>query len=49
MNPVLELRGITVPAQPRRIEVLLHADLFHQAQVLPEGADAGLLQAAAPP
>ena len=34
--------------QPAGVEVLLHAELLDQAQVLPEGADAGLLAAAGP-
>ena len=34
--------------QPGAIEILLHAQLLDQAQVLPEGADAGLLAAPGP-
>ena len=35
--------------QPGPIEVLLHGEFFDQAQVLPEGANAGLLAAALAP
>jgi hypothetical protein len=35
--------------QPSPIEVLLHGQFFDQAQVLPEGANAGLLAAALAP